>query len=107
MHINHRLRKFNVTNLTPRAFGSTVLWALFLSIAIVTVAALLGRAARNMEAALVDKPDIAIYFLMKDDALGDTTLLRVSEDETQRDYLAEAEDGRKLLVTLRRGEEQW
>ena len=106
MHTTHRLRRFCVHNLTPRAFNSTVLWALALSIGIVVAAAFLGRAARNMEAALTDKPDIAIYLLLKDQDIGKTTLLRENDEGTQRDYLAETDDG-QMLVTLKRGETQW
>ncbi|TSC80352.1 MAG: hypothetical protein G01um101425_6 [Candidatus Peregrinibacteria bacterium Gr01-1014_25] len=102
MHKHH----FNVGALTANAFRNTIVWALVLSMTIVACAAMLGRAARNMQAALVDKPDIAIYFLLPDEELGKTTMLRESEDGKTREYLAESKDG-QLLVTLKRGQEQW
>lgn len=73
----------------------TVLWALFLCFSIVICTAMLGRATRNFKAALTDKPDVAIYLLLPDEGLGQTTLLR--ETETTRDYLAETKDGQKLI----------
>ena len=103
---HRRHTHFNVGNLTMKAYQNAVVWALVLSLSVVIAAAMLGRAARNMQAALVDKPDIAIYFLLEEEHLGKTTLLRVSDDEMQRDYLAETEDG-TMLVQLRKGAEQW
>lgn len=99
-------RRFSVGHLTPRGYQNAVVWALVLSLSVVIAAAVLGRAARNMQAALVDKPDIAIYFLLEEHNLGKTTLLRVSDDEMQRDYLAESDEG-PMLVQLTKGEEQW
>lgn len=67
-------------------------------------AAALGRATHNFSAALTDKPDVAIYVLLPDEGIRDTTLLR--ETEKERDYLAETKDGPKL-IKLRRGEQEW
>ena len=58
----------------------------------------------NFKAALTDKPDVAIYLLLPDEELGNTTLLR--ESETERDYLADTKEGPKL-VKLKKGEKEW
>lgn len=71
---------------------------------VVVGAALLGRATHNFQAALTDKPDVAIYLLLPEEELGITTLLR--ESETERDYLAETKNGPKL-VKLKKGDKEW
>jgi len=73
----------------------TVVWAVFLCFSIVVCTAFLGRATHNFKAALTDKPDVAIYLLLPEEGLGQTTLLR--ETEITRDYLAETKDGQKLI----------
>jgi len=85
-------------------FLHTLGWALLISVGIVAVAAGAGRAVINMKAALIDKPDIAIYLLLPEEKFGKTTLLR--EKENERDYLAETPEGPKL-VTLKRGDVEW
>lgn len=80
------------------------MWSVVLCIAIVVSAAFLGRATGNFKAALTDKPDVAIYLLLPDEGLGNTTLLR--ESETERDYLADTKDGPKL-IKLKKGEKEW
>jgi hypothetical protein len=104
--MQHPHHTFDVERLTNRSMRSAVLWALFMSLFIVAAASLLARATRNMQAALVEKPDIAIYFLQKEENIGRTTLLRESEEGKRRQYLAETSEG-KLLVDMRKGEEEW
>lgn len=95
---------FHIHSLSPRSFGHTVLWSVMLATLIVVMTAALGRAARNFKAALIDKPDVAIYLLLPDEGLGQTTLLK--ESETERDYLAETSEGPKL-ITLKKDEHEW
>lgn len=83
---------------------STIGWAFILSATVVAVAAGLARATMNMKAALIEKPDIAIYLLLPEEEIGKTDLLR--ETETQRDYIAETKDGPKLVI-LKKGDTQW
>lgn len=98
------MSKFHIHSLSRRTYSHTVLWSIFLCLLIVVVAAALGRAANNFRAALTDKPDVAIYILLKDKELGNTTLLR--EGVNERDYLAETASG-PILVRLKKGEEEW
>lgn len=83
----------------------TVVWSVFLSIAIVMCAAFLGRATKNFKAALTDKPDVAIYLLLPDEELGQTTLLRDNGDI--RDYLAETKDGQKMIKLAKNKDGEW
>lgn len=99
-----RLSKFHIHNLSGRTYKHTVVWSVVLCILIVVAAAALGRATHNFNAALTDKPDVAIYLLLPDEELGNTTLLRESPDE--RDYLADTKDGPKM-IKLKRGEKEW
>lgn len=85
-------------------FLNTVSWAIVLCAVIVSVAAGLARATLNMKAALIEKPDIAIYLLLPDEEIRSVDVLR--ETETQRDYLAQTKDGPKLVI-LRKGAEKW
>lgn len=85
-------------------FLHTVGWAVLVCLVFVVLAAALGRAAMNMKAALTDKPDIAIYLLLPDEHIGKTVLLRERDDE--RDYLADTDDGQKL-IKLKHGEHEW
>jgi hypothetical protein len=80
------------------------MWAVVLSVLIVVAASLLGRATRNFHAALTDKPDVAIYLLLPNEGLGNTTLVR--ESELERDYLAETSEGPKL-IKLKKGQREW
>jgi hypothetical protein len=79
-------------------------WAILLSALIVGVAATLARASYNFSAALTQKPDLAVYLLLADEEITQTTLLKETRDE--RDYLAETKDGPKLIRLLK-GEHQW
>ena len=81
-----------------------MLWAVFCALVIVASASAFARASRNFAAALTDKPDLAVYLLLPDEEIGQSTLLR--EQDTERDYLAETKDGPKL-VKLRKGEKEW
>lgn len=82
----------------------TVVWAVVCCLAIVVGAAAFARASRNFAAALTEKPDLAIYLLLPEEEIGQSTLLR--EQETERDYLAETKDGPKL-IKIKRGEKEW
>lgn len=82
----------------------TVLWALFCCLTIVIGASAFARASRNFAAALTEKPDLAIYLLLPEEEIGQSTLLK--EEDTERSYLAETKDGPKL-ITIRRGEQEW
>lgn len=99
------MSKFHVHSLTRRTYLRTVVWSTFLCISIVVCAALLGRATKNFNAALTDKPDVAIYLLLPDEELGQTTLLR--ETDTVRDYLAETKDGSKLIKLVKNADGEW
>ena len=95
---------FHLHTLTNTGYRTTVLWAVFCALTIVVGASAFARASRNFAAALTEKPDLAVYLLLPEEEIGQSTLLR--EQETQRDYLAETKDGPKL-VTLKRGEKEW
>jgi hypothetical protein len=98
------MRAFHVHTLGPSGYRHTVLWATFSCLAIVASAAAFARASHNFAAALTDKPDLAIYLLLPDEGIGQSTLLR--EQDAERDYLAETKEGPKL-VKLRKGEKEW
>lgn len=95
MHIRH---------LSTRRFTHTVFWSLLLSALIVAMAATLARASFNLSAALTDKPDIALYLLLPEEEISQSTLLR--EHVGERDYLVQTKDGPKL-IRLKRGPNQW
>lgn len=98
------MARFHIQSLSRHGYKRTVLWSLLLSIMIVAAAATLGRAAHNFKAALTDKPDVALYLLLPDEEIGQSTLLK--DGETERDYLVETKDGSKF-VRLKKGEETW
>ncbi len=95
---------FQITRLSQSGYRRTVVWSITLSTLIVVAAALLGRAAHNFQAALTDKPDVALYLLLPEEQIGRSTLLQ--ERETERDYLVETKDG-PTLIRLKKGEEVW
>jgi hypothetical protein len=70
---------------------------------IVAIAATLARATLNLSAALVSKPDLAVYMLRPD--VTKATLLR--GDDITRDYLAITEEGQSELIQLVRHNRQW
>jgi hypothetical protein len=94
----------HAAHLTKRGFSRTTLWSLLFCIAIVIAVSGVGRAARNFRAALTDKPDIALYLLLEQEKISNSTLLR--ESDTERDYLAETKNGPKL-VKLKKGDIEW
>lgn len=96
--------KINIHHLSTRRFSRTVLFAVLASFVIVIAAAGLGRAARNFEAALTDKPDVALYILLPELHITTSSVLR--EQPNERDYLAETTEGTKL-VKLKRGPQHW
>ena len=90
--------------LSNRRFMHTVGWGLAASLVIVGIAAGLGRATVNLQGALINKPDIAVYLLLPEEGIRKVTLLR--ENERERHYLAETSDGPKLVI-LKLGEKEW
>ena len=94
----------DITRLSPRGFSHTVLWVVLASIVVVGGAAALGRATINLDGALTDKPDIAVYLLLPDEGITGVTLLR--EKENERHYLVQTKDGPKLII-LKKGEKEW
>lgn len=98
------MRGFHIHTLSHAGYRQTVLWAAFSCLAIVAAASAFARASHNFAAALTEKPDLAIYLLLPDEGIGQSTLLR--EQETERDYLAETKSGPKL-VKLKKGEAEW
>lgn len=98
-------RHLDVHRLSSARFQHTVFWALILNVIIIVLAALLGRAALNLRAAISDKPDIAVYLLLPDAGITSVHVLR--EGETDRDYLAETASG-SLFVRLHKGtDREW
>lgn len=98
------MSKFHIHTLSSRHYGHTVLWSIFVCITIVCSVALLGRAAHNFKAALTESPDVAIYLLLPDEKLGNTTLLKANKDDTERAYLAQTDHGPELIL-LRKNRE--
>ena len=96
--------KFNVHSLSHKGYRKTAFWSIAAAIIVVMIASALGRAAHNFQAALTDKPDVAIYLLLPEEGLGKTTLIKSTD--TEREYLAETKNGPEL-VRLKRGEKQW
>ena len=94
----------DIADISRRGFTKTVLWALGASIIVVGGAAALGRATMNLNGALTDKPDIAVYLLLPEEGITKVTLLR--ERETERHYLVETKEGPKLII-LKKGEKEW
>ncbi len=94
-----------IYRISSRRFAHTIGWAILGSSLIVAITATLGRATYNFQAALTDKPDIAIYVLLPDEEIGKSELIR-DVSETERHYLAETKDGQKLII-LKKGEEEW
>src|SRR3989338_5072800 len=93
-----------ISLISRKRYTHTMFWAVLLSSVVGSLAATLGRAMANVKAALTDKPDIAVYLLLKDDVVTSSTLLRSHDDE--RDYLVETKEGPKL-VKLKKGEKEW
>jgi len=93
-----------ITRISRGRFMNTVGWAVLISLIVVIMAAAIGRATMNMQAALTDKPDIAIYLLLPEEEIGHTVLLR--ERETERDYIADTKEGQKV-IKLKKGEQEW
>lgn len=102
---NYLMSKFHIHTLSSRRYGHTVLWSIFLCIAIVCASAMLGRAAHNFKAALTEAPDVAIYLLLPDEKLGNTTLIHTNKDDTERAYLAQTDHGPQLIKI--RKNKQW
>ncbi|MDB4978820.1 MAG: hypothetical protein JWM56_1006 [Candidatus Peribacteria bacterium] len=88
--------------LSRMRYNQAIGWTVLLCAMIVMLAAALARATINLNAALTDKPDLAIYIL--DSKITQATLLR--EDTIHRDYLAQTKNGAQL-VKLEKRDSQW
>jgi hypothetical protein len=93
-----------IHNISRGRFLHTVGWGLAASLIVVGMAAGIGRATMNLGAALTDNPDLAIYVLLPDEAIGKIEILR--EEENERHYQAETKEGTKLII-LKKGESEW
>lgn len=98
------MKKFQPHRVSHPIFRRTMMWSVILCLLIISAAAALARSSHNFKAALTDKPDLAIYLLLPDEQISNTTLLRESDNE--RDYLADTKDGPKI-IKLKKGEKQW
>jgi hypothetical protein len=94
----------DIHHVSSKRFAHTVWWAVLLSSLVVALAATLGRAMANIKAALIEKPDIAVYLLLEEEGVTSSTLLRAKENE--RNYLVETKTGPKI-VQLKKGEKEW
>ncbi len=102
--ILERNMNINFRRLSRLRYGHTVLWSVVASTLVVVTMSGLARAAKNFNAALTQKPDVALYLLLPEEEITSSTMLR--DQETERDYLAETKDGPKL-ITLKRGPTKW
>ncbi|MFH0769812.1 MAG: hypothetical protein V1926_00365 [Candidatus Peregrinibacteria bacterium] len=94
----------DIHRLSRPRFLQTTFWAVLVSCLIVIVASFLARATLNLNAALTDKPDIALYLLLPDEEITTSSLVRERTEERQ--YIAETKDGPKLII-LKKGEKEW
>jgi hypothetical protein len=90
-------------DLADRGFRTTIAVAVTLSAVIIAAVAGLGRAVRNIEGALTEKPDLAVYLLLPEENVKSVTLLRGGSDK--RDYLVDTDAGLKLVVIARKNGE--
>lgn len=88
---------------SDKGIHSTIAIAVVLSALIIAAVAGLGRAVRNIEGALTEKPDLAVYLLLPDEEISSVTLLRGGNDK--RDYLVQTESGLKLVIIERKNGE--
>jgi|GEM_PF-571223 len=94
----------HLSYVSKRRFYHTIGWAVLLCALIVGVAATLGRATMNIRGALTDNPDLAIFLLLEEEGVTQSTLLR--QQPSQRDYLVQTAEGQKLVL-LKKGEKEW
>lgn len=93
-----------IDQISRGTFLKTVGLGIIASVAIVMIAAGIGRATVNLQGALTEKPDIAVHLLLEEDGVGRVELLK--EGDTERHYLAHTDDG-PVFVILKKGETEW
>lgn len=86
-------------------YFSTIIWAVLGSVLVVSLTAGIARATLNMRGSLVEKPEIAVYLLLQEAEVTNVEILR--ETETQKDMLVHTKNEGKLLVIMKKGEEEW
>ncbi|MCA9370514.1 MAG: hypothetical protein KC680_00970 [Candidatus Peregrinibacteria bacterium] len=94
----------DIKDISRKRFLSTVVWGVLASVIIVGAAAGIGRATVNLQGALTNKPDIAIYLLLPDEGIGKIEVLK--EEENERHYLADTSEGKKFII-LKKGQKEW
>lgn len=83
----------------------TMIWAVLLSLLIVSLAATIGRATVNLRGALTaEDGSLAVMMLLPEEEIREVTLVKADADE--QEFLAETKDGPKL-IRLKRGEKEW
>ena len=85
-------------------FTHTVMWGLLLSAIVIVLASLMARSALNLEAAVTNKPDLAVIILLPEENITDVELMR--DRGKERDYLVETKDGPKY-VKLIKSDGEW
>lgn len=101
--------EMHIQLLSTRRFRHTLIISVLMSALIVAVAASLGRAMINLNAAMTGNSDLAVFLLLQDNdkEVTQAILLRerkIEPDVTEHDYLVyTAEDGTEL-VTVRKQE---
>ncbi len=89
---------------SSRHFSRLVVWMLIAGATVIIVIALLARAQLNLQAALTDKPDLAVMILLPEEGIKEVSLLR--DLGLERDYLVETNSGLKF-VKLRKTGGKW
>ena len=85
----------DIEKISHGKYKNALLYAILASVIIVVASALVGRAALNLDAALTEKPDLALFLLLPEEDIEYSTVLR--EQEHERDYLIETPDGEKFI----------
>ena len=97
-------RPMPTESLSALRFVKPVGWAIVVSIVIGVTASGLARATLNLDAALIEKPHIAIYLLLPEEEITNVEVLKETED--QGEYLIDTKEGKKFVV-MKRGETEW
>jgi|GEM_PF-990112 len=95
----------DIGHLSGHKYREVSVWMLLAAAAVVITFSLLARATLNLNAALTEKPDLAVMLLLPEEDITEVELLR--DQAQERDYLITTKEEGIKFVKLRKISGEW
>ncbi len=92
----------NVHDYSHHGYRRTVMWTVLLALLVMAVVALVARGKQNLNAALINKPDLAAALVLEDKGYEITNVSLLRELTYERDYVVDTNSGAVFVKLIQR-----